>query len=67
MKLFFNTIEFIAFILPALPNDLWVRLSIVTIYFILHYFKAQHLYADFKYECINNDKNEELNYIDISV
>jgi hypothetical protein len=67
MNYVFNTIEFVAFILPALPNDLWVRLTIVLTYFILHYFKAQHLYAHFKYEFINNEKNEELNYIDISV
>jgi hypothetical protein len=52
----FNIFEFILFILPALPNQLLVRLSILLLYFISHYFKIQNLYSKFKYKFVN--KNE---------
>jgi hypothetical protein len=48
MKLAFQLLEFAAFILPALPESLYVRLTILFIYFVLHYFKAQLIYAKFK-------------------
>lgn len=47
-KLFFHTIELSAFILPALPANLSVRLSILFVYFILHYYKAQTIYSRIK-------------------
>jgi hypothetical protein len=47
-NIFFNSIEFIAFILPALPNQLQIRLTILLIYFIGHYYKLQNVYAQYK-------------------
>lgn len=47
-KFFFNAIELFAFILPALPSQLAVRLLILTIYFIGHYYKLQYQYAKLK-------------------
>ena len=47
-KIIFSIIEFIAFILPALPNSLSVRLFILLIYFIAHCFKLQYSYLQIK-------------------
>jgi hypothetical protein len=47
-KYLFDAIEIFAFILPALPPQLYVRLGILVIYFILHYFKAQLYYGEIK-------------------
>jgi hypothetical protein len=47
-EIFFYIIEFTAFILPALPNSLTIRLFILLIYFIAHYFRLQVVYSSFK-------------------
>ena len=48
----FNIIEFILFILPALPNSIINRLIILFIYFMAHYFKLHIMYAKIKnYVC----------------
>ncbi len=47
-KIIFNIIEFVAFILPALPNSIYVRLLILLIYFIAHCFKLQYAYSQIK-------------------
>ena len=47
-KLFFNFIEVFAFILPALPSSIWIRLVILLIYLIAHFYKLQYKYAQFK-------------------
>ena len=47
-KIIFSIIEFIAFILPALPNSLFVRLFILLLYFIAHCFKLQYVYSQIK-------------------
>jgi hypothetical protein len=47
-EIFFYIIEFTAFILPALPNSLTIRLFILLIYFIAHYFRLQVVYSRFK-------------------
>jgi len=51
-KIAFNSVELFAFILPAIPNELPVRLGILSIYFIAHYYKLQYTYAQFKYKYI---------------
>jgi hypothetical protein len=51
-KILFNIIEFIAFILPALPSSLLVRLLILLIYFIGHCFKLQYAYSQIKVKYI---------------
>ena len=43
-KLFFQFMEAFAFILPALPSSIWIRLAILLIYLIAHYFKIQNKY-----------------------
>ena len=48
MSIVFHCIECAAFILPALPDSIIVRLAILTIYFIGHYFKIQNIYLKFK-------------------
>ena len=53
-KIIFSVIEFIAFILPALPSSLLVRLFILLIYFIAHCFKLQYLYSQIKKKYIIN-------------
>lgn len=47
-KLAFQFIELVAFILPALPESIYVRLFILFIYFVLHCYKIQYAYAKIK-------------------
>jgi len=47
-KTIFTSIEFVSFILPALPNSLTVRLCILLIYFTAHYYKLQFEYLKIK-------------------
>jgi hypothetical protein len=47
-KTAFDTLEAFAFILPALPDNLWIRLLILLIYFIAHYIKLQYEYVKIK-------------------
>ena len=53
-KLAFALIEATAFILPAIPDDFRIRYSILTIYFIGHYFKLQIAYAKLKNKYIHH-------------
>jgi hypothetical protein len=53
----FNLIEFIAFILPALPDSLTIRLCILLLYFIGHCFKLQTLYSKIKLNYITTRTN----------
>ena len=52
-NILFNLIEFIAFILPALPDSFNVRLFILLLYFIAHCFKLQTLYSKIKLNYTN--------------
>jgi hypothetical protein len=45
---FFFTIEAFAFLLPALPNERWVRLVILTVYLIGHCFGLNKVYSQIK-------------------
>jgi len=49
----FKLIEFCAFLLPVLPESLWVRLSIILVYFLGHMFHANVQYGKFKQDWIN--------------
>ena len=53
-KIFFIIIEFVAFILPALPNSLYTRLFILFLYFIAHCYKLQVGYKKFKLTMLSN-------------
>lgn len=59
---FFNAIELFAFILPALPSQLSVRLLILAIYFIGHYYKLQYRYAKFKSDYLKNNNKTSIMY-----
>ena len=50
MEYLFSAIEFAAFILPALPSNLSTRLTILLIYLVLHYLKANTIYSRIKKE-----------------
>jgi hypothetical protein len=52
IKILFIIIEFIAFILPALPYKLSTRLTILFIYFIAHQLKLQKKYILYKKICL---------------
>ena len=53
-KIGFQFLEIFAFILPALPSSIWIRLSILTIYLILHMLKVQTIYSKYKASIIQN-------------
>lgn len=48
IKYFFTVIELVAFILPALPDKITTRITILTIYFVAHIFKLQYYYSRLK-------------------
>lgn len=52
-KFAFDSIEFIGFILPAIPDSIYVRFAILFVYFIGHYYKFQYIYAKYKNNLIN--------------
>ena len=66
-KAFFYIIEFIGFILPALPESIYVRFSILLVYYIAHTFKLPHIYAKEKKRALHKGSydydNEESNDI----
>ena len=41
-------IELIAFILPAIPKKLEIRLLILFLYFVAHYFQLNNIYKKYK-------------------
>ena len=54
-NILFNLIEFIAFILPALPDSFNVRLFILLLYFIAHCFKLQKIYSQYKLNYLSDN------------
>ena len=48
VKILFYIFELCAFLLPALPSNIYVRLAILTSYLILHYLKVHTIYSKFK-------------------
>jgi hypothetical protein len=66
---FFYTIELVAFILPALPRSIYVRFSILLVYYLAHSFKLQNIYTKEKKRYIHKGSydydNEMSNDIDI--
>ena len=53
-KIGFHLFELFLFVLPAIPDSLAIRLGILTIYFIGHYFKVQVAYLTYKKKCLTN-------------
>ena len=52
-KIGFYIFEFVLFFLPAIPDSLSVRLGILFVYFIGHYFKVQVAYLTYKKKCLS--------------
>ena len=48
-----NVIEGVTFILPAVPDSFNIRIFILSIYFIGHYYKIQNYYSKIKHNFIN--------------
>ena len=53
-KIGFHLFELVLFVLPAIPDSFAIRLGILTIYFIGHYFKVQVAYLTYKKKCLTN-------------
>lgn len=53
-KLSFQFFELVAFILPALPESIWIRLLILFIYFVAHCFTLQYAYAKIKTKILSD-------------
>lgn len=51
----FHGLEAFAFILPALPESIYLRLFILVIYFIMHFYGVQKQYAIIKHEFLHDD------------
>jgi hypothetical protein len=66
---FFYTIEFVGFVLPALPSSIYGRFSILLIYYLAHSLKLPHMYAKEKKRYIHRGSydydNEMTNDVDI--
>jgi len=58
--------EAFAFILPALPSSIWIRLAILLTYLIMHYYKIQYKYVQFKNKYVTPRIQEEKN-VDFSL
>ena len=68
---FFHIIEFIAFCLPAIPESIYVRFSILLIYYVAHSFKLQYMYAKEKKRYLHRGSydydNESTNDIEMQM
>jgi hypothetical protein len=51
----FHTVEFLAFVLPAVPNQLPVRIGILTFYFLLHLCRLHIVYSHYKKKWLNKE------------
>ena len=51
----FHVVEFLAFVLPAVPSQLSVRAGILTFYFILHLFRLHIVYSHYKKKWLNKE------------
>ena len=51
-KIGFHLFELFLFVLPAIPDSLAIRIGILSVYFIGHYFKVQVAYLTYKKKCL---------------
>ena len=61
MRNLFKLVELFAFLLPALPSLLYVRLAILFAYFIAHSLGAQYKYKIFKESILSNYNDPPIN------
>jgi len=62
LHIVFYAFELFIFILPAIPESIYIRLVILVSYFISHIYKVQVYYLQFKRQTLYNADNN----IDIS-
>lgn len=62
LHIVFYAFELFLFILPAIPESIYIRLAILVSYFISHIYKVQVYYLQFKRQTLYNADNN----IDIS-
>ena len=62
LKFFLHSVEVAAFVLPALPDEVGIRLGILTFYSLLHFYNVQKSYASFKKKLLKEEPEEEESY-----
>jgi len=64
LPILFCTFECFLFILPAIPESIYIRLTILAGYFISHMYKVHVYYLQFKRQTLYNaDKNIDISKI----
>lgn len=62
LKIFLHSVELAAFVLPALPEEVGIRLGILSFYSLLHFYNVQKSYASFKKQLLKEEPEEEDSY-----
>ena len=62
LKFLLHSVEVAAFILPALPDEVGIRLGILTFYSLLHFYNVQKSYVSFKKKLLKEEPEEEESY-----
>ena len=62
LKFFLHSAELAAFVLPALPDEVGIRLGILSFYSLLHFYNVQKSYAAFKKRLLKDEPEEEESY-----
>ena len=58
-KILFNILELVAFIIPALPSSIILRLIILFSYLLLHNYKVHIMYSQLKKKYIMEEEKKE--------
>ena len=59
LKIFLHSVEVAAFVLPALPDEVGIRLGILTFYSLLHFYNVKKAYASFKKRLLKEEPEED--------
>ena len=62
LKFLLHSVEVAAFVLPALPDEVGIRLGILTFYSLLHFYNVQKSYVSFKKKLLKEEPEEEESY-----
>ena len=54
-KTLFFLFELLLFYLPVISNNIYIRLTIITVYFLSHQYRVQYYYANMKKEFITKE------------
>jgi len=58
-------LELFVFVLPALPENVWVRIGIMWFYYMLHVYKVQDSYARFKKSLLKYESPASRNHLSV--